>query len=131
MSNGNLQQLGDTLRAHRAAANLTVRQLADKAGLVASTVSRLETAQIESPRPEHLQQLARALGSEVEDFYALAGYLMPEGLPALRPYLRAKYGLGDAAAQRLEGYFKALQDQPNEERDDDSAEERQRPQSAA
>ncbi len=132
MINGDLQQLGDTLRAHRTAANLTVRQLADKAGLVASTVSRLETAQIDSPRPEHLQQLARALGCEVEDFYALAGYLMPEGLPALRPYLRAKYGLGEAAAQRLEGYFKALQDQPNEERDDDdSEEERNRPQSAA
>lgn len=131
MTSGDLQQLGNTLRARRTAANLTVRQLADKAGLVASTVSRLETAQIDSPRPEHLQQLARALACDVEDFYALAGYLMPEGLPALRPYLRAKYGLGDAAAQRLEGYFRALQDQPNEEAGDDSAEERNRPQSAA
>ncbi len=131
MSSGDLQQLGDTLRAHRTAANLTVRQLADRAGLVASTVSRLETGQIESPRPEHLQQLARALSFEVEDFYALADYLMPEGLPALKPYLRAKYGLGEAAAQRLEGYFHALRDQPNEEPGDDRAEERNRPQSAA
>lgn len=131
MDRSNLRQLGDTLRAHRARARLTVRQLADKAGLVPSTVSRLETGQIDSPRPEHLQQLARALSCDVEDFYALAGYLMPEGLPALRPYLRAKYGMNEATAQRLEGYFQALQDQPNEESGNDRAEERNRPQPAS
>ncbi len=127
MTNADLQQLGDELRARRAAANLTVRQLAEKSGLVGSTLSRLETGQIDSPRPEHLQQLARALACDVEDFYALAGYLMPEGLPELRPYLRAKYGLGDSAARRLEGYFQALQDQPNEEPSHGRAEEGKRP----
>ena len=127
MSHADLRQLGDELRARRVAAHLTVRQLAEKAGLVGSTLSRLETGQIESPRPEYLQQLARALGSDVEDLYALAGYLMPEGLPELRPYLRAKYGLNETAARRLEGYFQALQDQPSEEHDNDRAEEGKRP----
>jgi protein involved in plasmid replication-relaxation len=41
-------------------------------------------------------------------FYALAGYLVPEGLPELRPYLRAKYGLHDRAARQLDEYFQAL-----------------------
>ena len=127
MRNADLRELGDALRSRRIAANLTIRQLAIQSGLVGSTVSRLETAQIDSPKPEHLQQLARAFGCDVEDFYALAGYLMPEGLPELRPYLRAKYGLDEAASRRLEGYFRALQDQTIKEHDHERAEEGERP----
>lgn len=127
MSNSDVQQLGDALRARRSASKLTVRQSADKSGLVGSTVSRLETGQIESPKPEHLQRLARAYGCDVEDFYALAGHFMPEGLPALRPYLRAKYGLDEALTRRMEGYLQALQDQPNEEPNHGRAEEGKRP----
>ena len=103
-------QFGEALRAARTRAGLTVRQLAEKSDLTAATVSRLETGAIESPRPEHLQRLARALDVDIEDFYALAGYMMPEGLPELRPYLRAKYGLPDQAARQLDEYFQALRD---------------------
>jgi transcriptional regulator with XRE-family HTH domain len=96
-----------------------VRELAAKSGLTPATVSRLETGHIESPRPEHLQRLARALDVDIEEFYALAGYLMPEGLPELRPYLRAKYGLPERAAQQLDEYFQALRDQWTKEETDE------------
>ena len=33
---------------------------------------------------------------------------MPEGLPELRPYLRAKYGLPEQAANQIDEYFQAL-----------------------
>lgn len=108
MSPSDLQQLGDALRAQREAAGLSLRQAAERAQLVPSTLSRLETGRIEGPRPEHLQVLARTYGVDVEDFYALAGYLMPEGLPELRPYLRAKYGLPEQAANQIDEYFQAL-----------------------
>jgi transcriptional regulator with XRE-family HTH domain len=104
------EQFGTALRRARTRAGLSVRALATKSGLTAATVSRLETGHIESPRPEHLQRLARALDVDVEDFYALAGYLMPEGLPELRPYLRAKYQLPDQAARQLDEYFQALRE---------------------
>lgn len=110
MSTDNLQRFGTVLKLERTKAGLTVRALAAASGLTAATVSRLETGQIERPRPEHLQSLSRALEVDVEDFYALAGYLMPEGLPELRPYLRAKYGLPDQAARQLDEYFQALRD---------------------
>lgn len=118
MNNSDLP-LADALRRHRHRAGLTVRELAAKSGLTPATVSRLETGHIESPRPEHLQRLARALDVDIEEFYALAGYLMPEGLPELRPYLRAKYGLPERAAQQLDEYFQALRDQWTKEETDE------------
>lgn len=108
MNKNDLQQFAETLKRERARAGLSVRQLSDRSGLTGSTISRLETGQIDKPRPDHLQRLARALAVDVEDFYALAGYLMPEGLPELRPYLRAKYNLPEQAARQLDEYFQAL-----------------------
>ena len=78
-----LQQLGGLLKRERERAGMTVRQLADAAGLVPSTVSRLETGFIATPRPEHLQRLARALGIDVEELYAAVGYLTEGALPEL------------------------------------------------
>jgi transcriptional regulator with XRE-family HTH domain len=104
----NLQQLGDLLKSERERAGLTVRQLAEAAGLVPSTVSRLETGFIPTPRPDSLQKLAQALGIDVEELYAAAGYLTPGSLPELRPYLRTKYGLTDEQANQIEGYMQAL-----------------------
>lgn len=104
----NETQLGNALRAARARAGLTVRKVAERADMTPATVTRLETGQIDKPRPEHLKRLARVLDVDLEDLYALAGYLMPEGLPELKPYLRAKYGLGDRALEQLDEYFQAL-----------------------
>ena len=110
MPPSDLQQLSLQLRTERERAGMTVRQLAEAAGLVPSTVSRLESGLIASPKPDHLQRLARALEVDVEELYAAAGYVVGEGLPELRPYLRAKYGLSDAATNQVEGYVRALRD---------------------
>src|SRR5450755_1854242 len=107
----NQHQLGDVLRRERQRAQLTVRQLAETADLAPSSVSRIESGSIALPAPELLQRLARALGIDAEELYAPAGYLVPNGLPSLRPYLRAKYGMQDEAASRIEGYIQAVQDE--------------------
>jgi transcriptional regulator with XRE-family HTH domain len=105
-----LQQLGSLLKRERERAGMTVRQLADVAGLVPSTVSRLETGFIATPRPDHLQRLARALGIDVEQLYVAVDYLTPGALAELRPYLRTKYGLTDEQASQIEGYMQAVRD---------------------
>ncbi len=110
METNERHKLSDELRRLRDADGLTVRRLADLSGLTPSTVSRLETGHIDSPRPEHLQRLARALDADIEDLYSLAGYLMPEGLPELAPYLRTKYGMPEQAVAQLDEYFQALRD---------------------
>lgn len=99
------------LRRERQRAHMTVRQLAENAGVAPSSVSRIESGSIALPTPDLLQRLARALRIDVEELYEPAGYLAPTGLLALRPYLRAKYGLADDAASRIEGYVQALCDQ--------------------
>jgi transcriptional regulator with XRE-family HTH domain len=111
MPNDDPQPLGELLHSERLRAHLSVRQLAKASGLVPSTVSRLENDLIASPKPDHLQRLAQALEIDVEELYARVGYLAPHGLPALGPYLRAKYGLADEAANQIEGYVQALRDQ--------------------
>jgi transcriptional regulator with XRE-family HTH domain len=121
-----LQQLGHLLKSERERAGLTVRQLAEAAGLVPSTVSRLETSFIATPRPDHLQKLAQALGIDVEELYAAAGYLTEGALPELKPYLRAKYGVTDEMASRIEGYVEALREtnqQPGKEGQHDARDE--------
>jgi transcriptional regulator with XRE-family HTH domain len=106
----NLQQLGDLLKRERERSGLTVRQVAEAAELAASTVSRLETGITPTPRPDHLQRLARVLEIDVENLYAASGYLTPGALPELRSYLRAKYGLTDEVAVRIEGYMEAVRE---------------------
>ena len=120
MDPSDLQLLGTELRVKREQAGMSVRTAAERSGLVPSTLWRIEAGKIENPRVEHLQAMARAYGTDVEDFYALAGYLMPEGLPELRPYLRAKYGLPEQAADQIDEYFQALRtkwqaDQPTDQ----------------
>ncbi|HXC76968.1 MAG TPA: helix-turn-helix transcriptional regulator [Candidatus Acidoferrum sp.] len=110
-----------TLRRERERSGLSVRQLADKAGLVGSTVSRLESGLIASPRPDHLQRIARALQIDVEELYADAGYAISGELPELATYLRRKFQLTPDEANRVEGYVQAMTEdnQPKEGSDDD------------
>jgi putative transcriptional regulator len=108
MPSGDVQQLSAILRRERERAGLTVRELAEAAGLVASTVSRLETGLVAEPRPSHLQALARALGIEVEELYVPVGYANVGAWPEFRTYLRQRYQLSDEAASRMEGYLKTI-----------------------
>jgi transcriptional regulator with XRE-family HTH domain len=103
------RELGDFIRRIRQERGLGLRPLAKAAGLDWSYIGRLEKGEIGTPDPVKLQKLARALEVEVEDFYALAGYLMPEGLPGLAPYLRAKYDLPENASGDVERYVARLQ----------------------
>jgi len=105
-----LQQLGVLIKNARERTGWSVRQLADAAGLVPSTVFRLEKGFIATPRPDHLQRLAQALSVDVEELYVEAGYLTEDALPELRPYLRAKFGLTTQQADHIEGYLQALRD---------------------
>lgn len=102
-------ELGRLLQRHRRDAGLSLEDLAKRSGLDKSTVYRIEQAQIEAPSPQKLQRLASALGTEVEDYFALAGYFTAHGLPNLEPYLRAKYDATPEEAREVESYFAWLQ----------------------
>lgn len=83
--------LGQTLKARRQELALSTHRVAKLAGMDQATVSRLEAGSILAPAPDKLSRLAQALDLSGADLFALADYTVPTDLPALKPYLRAKY----------------------------------------
>lgn len=68
------QGLGDFLRDQRRGAHLTLRQLADQAGVSNPYLSQIERG-LRKPSADVLQQLAKALRISAETLYVRAGIL--------------------------------------------------------
>lgn len=68
------QTLGDYLREQRRGAHLTLRQLADQAGVSNPYLSQIERG-LRKPSADVLQQLAKALRVSAESLYVRAGIL--------------------------------------------------------
>ena len=75
---GTAQTLGDYLRDQRRGAQLTLRQLADQAGVSNPYLSQIERG-LRRPSADVLQQLAKALRISAETLYVRAGILDAEG----------------------------------------------------
>ena len=69
-----VESLGDYLREQRRAAQLTLRQLAEQAGVSNPYLSQIERG-LRRPSAEVLQQLAKALRISAETLYVRAGIL--------------------------------------------------------
>jgi transcriptional regulator with XRE-family HTH domain len=103
------EELGKLLRERRQELGLSTHQLSARVGVRQSTISRIEHGRFASPRPAKLARIAEALGLRLADVYARAGYLVPDELPSLEPYLSTKYRhLSEAAVAELVGHFDEL-----------------------
>ena len=69
--------LGDYLREQRTGAQLSLRQLAEQAGVSNPYLSQIERG-LRRPSAEVLQQLAKALRISAETLYVRAGILDPD-----------------------------------------------------
>ena len=69
--------LGDYLREQRVSASLSLRQLADQAGVSNPYLSQIERG-LRKPSAEVLQQIAKALRISAEQLYIRAGILSPD-----------------------------------------------------
>ncbi|MBL7486779.1 transcriptional regulator [Frankia sp. AgB1.9] len=108
MQEKNLQKLAGLLRGHRAARGMTTRQVEKISDVPVVTLSRLEQAEVGRPDPIYLLRLAKAYDVPASDYFALAGYLLPETLPELEVYLCDKYGLTKEQARQLEEIYEAM-----------------------
>jgi transcriptional regulator with XRE-family HTH domain len=72
-----VEGLGDFLRDQRRGAELTLRQLADLAGVSNPYLSQIERG-LRKPSAEVLQALAKALRISAETMYVRAGILDPD-----------------------------------------------------
>ncbi len=69
--------LGDYLKEQRTTAHLSLRQLADQAGVSNPYLSQIERG-LRKPSAEVLQQIAKALRISAEQLYIRAGILSPD-----------------------------------------------------
>lgn len=69
--------LGDYLKEQRVSARLSLRQLADLAGVSNPYLSQIERG-LRKPSAEVLQQIAKALRISAEQLYIRAGILSPD-----------------------------------------------------
>jgi transcriptional regulator with XRE-family HTH domain len=72
-----VESLGDYLREQRVSARLSLRQLAEQAGVSNPYLSQIERG-LRRPSAEVMQQLAKALRISAEQLYLRAGILSPE-----------------------------------------------------
>ncbi len=105
-----IDRLGQILKQARTEKGLSARELSDQIGVHHTTISMLERAQIEQPRPDKLSKLATALGLDSTDLLTLAGYHPSDKLPAFGVYLRTTTTLPDQAIDELHGYYQYLYD---------------------
>jgi transcriptional regulator with XRE-family HTH domain len=80
-----LTELGEFIRNQREVASMSVRRLADLAGVSNPYLSQIERG-LRRPSAEILQQLAKALKISVETLYVQAGLLSDDeaGVPSVR-----------------------------------------------
>jgi transcriptional regulator with XRE-family HTH domain len=72
-----VESLGEYLREQRVSSRLSVRQLAEQAGVSNPYLSQIERG-LRRPSAEVLQQLAKALRISAEQLYIRAGIVAPD-----------------------------------------------------
>jgi transcriptional regulator with XRE-family HTH domain len=72
-----VESLGEYLREQRISARLSLRQLAEQAGVSNPYLSQIERG-LRRPSAEVLQQIAKALRISAEQLYIRAGIISPE-----------------------------------------------------
>jgi transcriptional regulator with XRE-family HTH domain len=72
-----VESLGDYLKEQRVSARLSLRQLAEQAGVSNPYLSQIERG-LRKPSAEVLQQIAKALRISAEQLYIRAGILSPD-----------------------------------------------------
>ena len=72
-----VESLGEYLKEQRVAAQLSLRQLAEQAGVSNPYLSQIERG-LRRPSAEVLQQIAKALRISAEQLYIRAGIVSPE-----------------------------------------------------
>jgi transcriptional regulator with XRE-family HTH domain len=97
------RSLGECIRQARLGQRLSGAQLARRAGVHPSNISRIESGETASPTPELLRRIARALDLDQADLLAYLGLTVPRSALPLRTYLRTTYpSLPDEALQEAE-----------------------------
>lgn len=112
--NSTSNKLGRAIARYRQGAGLSVYECARRAGVTKTILLYWERGD-RTPKAPNLQRLARALGVDFEDLFALAGYSAPD-LPELPIYLRKSERLTQGEAERVARYVERIKKQKRGQR---------------
>lgn len=84
--------LPQIIKDRRVELGLSASELARRAGVQKSTISRLEAGERQTPKVDILIAIAKVLGLRSTDLFVAADWVNEGELPSFKPYLRAKYG---------------------------------------
>lgn len=97
------------LARKRAAAGLSITEVAQRAHVNKATVWRLEQGLIATPRVHSLLAIAEVLEIPLANLLVEVGWLPDGELPSIGPYLRAKYAqLPEKAIEDVEKYIATI-----------------------
>ncbi len=94
------QDIGSFIRTQREAAQVSVRQLAEKAGVSNPYLSQIERG-LRKPSAEVLNQIAKALRVSAEVLYIQAGILEPSGTNEVRDAIVTDTAINERQKQAL------------------------------
>lgn len=97
-------QLAKRIRNDRIQAELTQAQLAERAGVHYSTISKFEIGQLTGRRGDAADTviaIAQALGQRPRDYLILAGHIVPEREPTFSDLVHSRTDLTDGQKRAL------------------------------
>lgn len=102
--------IGSFIRSQREAAQVSVRQLADKAGVSNPYLSQIERG-LRKPSADVLNQIAKALRVSAEVLYVRAGILEPTGESHVRDAVIADAAITERQKQILLDIYSSFVEQ--------------------
>jgi len=107
--NKQLFDVGDLIKSQREVARMSVRRLADLAGVSNPYLSQIERG-LRKPSAEILQQIAKALQISAESLYERAGLLSPDDKPrvGVREAITADQDLSAEQRQALLNVYESF-----------------------
>jgi len=113
------QDIGSYIRAQREAAQVSVRQLAEKAGVSNPYLSQIERG-LRRPSADVLQQIAKALRVSAEVLYVRAGILEPSETSAVRDAIVTDMAITERQKQVLLDIYSSFHHQNNAAQQNDT-----------
>lgn len=100
--------LGQYLDQARQENGLSIRQLAELADVLKTTVGRLLLDQVKEPKADHLVRLAHVLELNANDLFLMAGLPEPSGTPTVEALLRTEYDLPEVAIREAKKHIEGI-----------------------
>lgn len=108
MTTAQAAELGKIIASARRRHGLSLRALAEEAGVTKAWLGFLEQGRYTDPAPDRLARLAEVLAISPARIDRLTKGALSQGLPAPRAYFRAKYDLTPDQVAKVERYVERL-----------------------